>query len=86
MADGVDGLAMKPCLYHGKRPHKAFQVCSKAHAQGIRQEGRRESTLFLSELTKKNQKKKAAHFLSGITEMEYDVLLTEEHIFSTMIY
>lgn len=69
-----------------KGPHKAFKSAVKHLLKGL---GRREEEnllflFFLSELTKKEKKKK--HFLSGITKMEDNVLLTEEHIFSTMIY
>lgn len=47
-----------PACTNTKGPHKAFQVCSKAHAQGIRQEARRESTLLLIWIhTKKKQNK-----------------------------
>lgn len=46
-----------PACTNTKGPHKTFQVCSKAHAQGIRQEARRESTLlFIWIHTKKTPK------------------------------
>lgn len=81
VAGNVDGLGNEtlPVPWE-KGPTKLFKSAVKHKLQELGRKEEENQLFFLkSELKKKS-------FLSGITKMEDNVLLTEEHIFSTMIY